>query len=83
MVEVRKKDNESSDSLIRRFTRRVQSSGILLHVKKIRYHERRKNKNQIREDAIRRAKNKEKQDYLRKIGKLEEVVRPKHSSRGF
>lgn len=72
MVESRKKESESNDNLIRRFTRRVQSSGILLHVKKIRYHQPKKNKNQQREDAIRRAKFRTKQDYLRKIGKLEE-----------
>lgn len=74
MIEVHKKDNESNEGLIRRFTRRVQSSGVLLLVKKGRYHERKKNKNQQKSDAIRRARYRLKQDYLRKIGKLEEPV---------
>ena len=74
MVELRKKDNESNENLIRRFTRRVQSSGILLHVKKIRYRQPKKSDNQLRKDAIRRAKYRQKQEYLRKIGKLEEPI---------
>lgn len=81
MVETRRKEHESNENLIRRFTRRMQSSGILLHVKKIRYHLPEKNKNQQREDAIRRAKTRTKQDYLRKIGKLEEPVRGFRSPR--
>ena len=41
-VEVRKRDNESSESLIRRFSRSVQQAGVLLQARKIRYYERKK-----------------------------------------
>jgi ribosomal protein S21 len=39
-VEVAKKKNESSLSIIKRFTRRVQESGVLPRVRSIRYAER-------------------------------------------
>ncbi len=39
-VEVVKKKNESSLSMIKRFTRRVQESGVLPRVRSIRYAER-------------------------------------------
>lgn len=72
MVEVAKKNNESNESLVRRFVRKVQSSGKLLQAKKVQYRQPKKNKRQLRESAIRRAKTKAEKDFLRKIGKLEE-----------
>lgn len=72
MVEVKKKDGETTESLIRRFTKRVQQSGVLIRAKKSRFLESPKNKRKIKEDALRRLEIKEKKEYLRKIGKLEE-----------
>lgn len=73
VVEVKKKDGESNESLIRRFVRKVQSSGRLLNAKKRQYHEKPKNKRQVRLDAIRRQKIRDEREYLRKIGKLDEM----------
>lgn len=81
VIEVEKKDGESNDSLIRRFTRKVQQSGILIHSKKSRFREQKPNKRKIREDALRRVEIREKNEYLRKIGKLEE--QPKGFQKGF
>ncbi|MEI8339745.1 MAG: hypothetical protein WCF94_03710 [bacterium] len=39
-VEVSKNNNENSTSLLRRFTKRVQGSGILPRVRSLRYSER-------------------------------------------
>jgi len=39
-VEVVKNPNENSSSLIRRFTRRMQGSGVVRRIKSIRYNER-------------------------------------------
>ena len=74
MVEVKKKDNESSESLIRRFNRRVQQSGVLLRTKKDQYFASTPNDRKVKDKAIRRSKIKEKKEYLRKIGKLDDLM---------
>lgn len=72
MVEVKRKDGETPESLLRRFSKKVQQSGVLIRAKKNRFYERPKNRRAIKEDAIRRKAIRDKKDYLRKIGKLEE-----------
>lgn len=73
-VEVRKRDNESSDSLIRRFSRKVQQSGVLLQARKIRYYERKKSKRRVREAAQRREELKAERDRLIKLGEIDEFT---------
>ena len=70
MVEVKKKDGESFESLLRRFNRRIQQSGVLVRARKTRFFEAPKSKRLVREDARRRAKIKIRRDELKKIGKL-------------
>ncbi len=72
MVEVKKRDNESSESLVRRFTKRVQQSGVLIRAKKRRFYEPSPNKREQRDDALRRKGIREQREILRKMGKLEE-----------
>ncbi len=72
VVEAKKKDNESNESLIRRFTNKLRGSGVLIQAKKTQFHEKKKNKAILRKDAIRRKKTKDHYDYLRKIGKIDE-----------
>ena len=72
MVEVKKRDNESSESLVRRFTKRVQQSGVLIRAKKRRFFAPEPNKRQLRDDALRRTQIREQREILRKMGKLEE-----------
>ena len=72
VVEVSKKGNESNESLVRRFVRKIQSSGKLLQAKKIKFRQPKPNKRLVRQNAIRKSKIKEEKDFLRKIGKLEE-----------
>lgn len=72
MVEVKKKDHEGVDSLIRRFSRRVQQSGVLLQARKVRFHERKKNKRKVREEAIRRAELMAERERLIKLGEIDE-----------
>jgi len=73
LVEVKRKDGESMESLLRRFTKRVQQSGVLLRAKRARFYESPKTKREQREDAIRRKSIRERKDFLRKIGKLDET----------
>ncbi len=78
MVEVRKRDNESSDSLIRRFSRKVQQSGVLLQARKIRFYERKKSKYKQREEAQRRAELNAERDRLIKLGEIDEFTNPRN-----
>lgn len=70
MVEVKRKDGESFESLLRRFNRKIQQSGVLVRARKIRFYEPGKSRNLLREDALRRAINREKREELKKLGKL-------------
>jgi len=72
VVEVRRKDGESGESLIRRFTRKVQQSGVLIRAKRRRFYEPPKTKREAKEEALRKKSTREKREYLKKIGKLEE-----------
>ena len=81
MVEVRKKDGESSESLIRRFTKKVQQSGVIIRAKKSRFYEPPKTKREVRLEAKRRKAIREQREFLRKIGKLEEFDNQRRSHR--
>ncbi len=80
MFEVKKKEHESLDSLLRRFHRKVQQSGIIVQAKKVRYYERPKSKQRRRNEAIRRTELRKERDTLRKLGKLEERVHERFGS---
>ncbi|MBI2607425.1 MAG: 30S ribosomal protein S21 [Candidatus Doudnabacteria bacterium] len=70
MVEVKKKEGESFESLLRRFNRKIQQSGVLIRARKIRFYTPNKSRNLLRVDAARRAENREKREELKKLGKL-------------
>ncbi len=74
MIEVRRRNRESTGALMRRFTRRVQRSRVLLKARKVRFFEPEKSRQSRRESAIRRIENRKEKDRLRKLGKLEEDV---------
>jgi ribosomal protein S21 len=71
-ITLKKRDNESNERLIRRFSRRIQTSGMLLRAKKRQHFVNPKNDNQQKKDALRRLKMRVHEEYLRKIGVLEE-----------
>lgn len=75
MVEVRKREHESTESLIRRFHRRIVASGTILNAKRVRFYTRPKSKQRRRAEAIRRGEIRKEYDRLRKLGKLEERSR--------
>lgn len=72
MIEVKKKDKETSENLIRRFTRRVQQSGVLVNARKARFRKDKKTRREVRIGAMYRAKVKKVVDNLKKMGKFEE-----------
>lgn len=70
VVEVKKKDGESFESLLRRFNRKIQQSGVLIRARKTRFFEPEKSRMMVRVDARRRAASRKKREELKKIGKL-------------
>jgi len=71
-LEVKKSERETPQGLIRRFTKRVQQSGILLRARKSRFHRRSKSKQMKKRTALRREKLKAEYEKLKKLGKLNE-----------
>jgi ribosomal protein S21 len=72
MIEVKKKDRETSESLIRRFSRRVQQSGVLVQARRVRFRAEEKSKRQVREGAMYKEKVKKVVDKLKKMGKFDD-----------
>lgn len=70
MVEVRRKERESLESLIRRFNKRVQQSGLLYMAREARFFQREKSRNLQRASAIRGSELRAERNLLRKLGKL-------------
>lgn len=70
MVEVRRREKESTGSLLRRFSRKVQQSRILLKARSLAHSTRPKSKMKKRKDALLREKRRKEFDRLRKLGKI-------------
>ncbi|MBI4127724.1 MAG: 30S ribosomal protein S21 [Parcubacteria group bacterium] len=75
MVEVRRKENESVESLLRRFQRRVQQSGKLLRARETRFYTKKKSKYLTREAAKRRTELRKEREELEKLGKWKPGLR--------
>jgi len=70
MLEAKRRENESVGGLLRRFTRKMQRSGILIDARAGQYKERFKSEFKKRKEAIRRIKWQENMARLRKLGKI-------------
>ncbi|HLD21580.1 MAG TPA: hypothetical protein VJB65_01655 [Patescibacteria group bacterium] len=70
MIQVVKKDKQSNESLMRLFSRKVQSIGLLKKKKKDEFFKKKPKKNQLRKDAIHRNRKKTEETLLIKTGKL-------------
>ena len=75
VIEVRKKTGETTRSLLRRFSKRVQQSGVLIRARKARFLEREKSKTERRVGAVRRVRIGKQKEKLRKMGLLEEETK--------
>lgn len=71
-VQVERNNNESSANVIRRFTKRVQNSGIIPRMRNARYHERQKSENVRRTNRLRKLAKKEEYENLLKLGKIQD-----------
>ena len=71
-LEISKQERETSQSLARRFKKRVQQSGLLLRARKIRFKERKKSEQMKKRAALRREELKKEYEKLKKLGKVSE-----------
>lgn len=69
-VEVTKNPNENPGSLLRRFSRRIQESGIIPKVKGNRYAKRKTSKLSLKNGAIKKLNRRAEVEKLRKLGKI-------------
>lgn len=67
MVEVKRKDNESFESLLRRFNRKIQQSGVLIRARKIRFFESPKSRNLQKVAARRRSQIRSEKEEQKKL----------------
>jgi ribosomal protein S21 len=72
MIQIKRKEKETTESLIRRFSRRVQQSGVLRQVRKLRYRTVEKSKPARRNEALYKVKIRKEIDKLKKLGKFDE-----------
>jgi ribosomal protein S21 len=72
MIQVKRKDRETAEGLIRRFSRRVQQSGVLRRVRKLRFRQGEKSKDERRNEALYKVKIRKEIDRLKKMGKFDE-----------
>jgi len=74
-LEIFKQERETSQSLVRRFQKRIQQSGLLLRARKIRFRQRRKSEQMKKRAALRREELKKEYEKLKKLGKISEWQR--------
>ncbi|MEZ4104501.1 MAG: hypothetical protein R3B60_04445 [Candidatus Paceibacterota bacterium] len=71
-VQVEKNNNESSANVIRRFTKRMQGSGIIPKIRNSRYYSRIKSRNVQKVARLKKLAKKEVYENLLKLGKIPE-----------
>ncbi len=74
-VQVEKNTNESSANVIRRFTKRMQSSGVIQRMRGERYHSREKSENVQQSARLKKLSKKVTYEKLLKLGKVQERTR--------
>ncbi len=70
VIEVKKNSNENNSSVLRRFSRRIQESGIIRKVKSSRYSLRKESKLKVKNSALKRMTRRKEIEKLRKLGKM-------------
>ena len=70
VIEVRKNPNENNSGILRRFSRRIQESGIIRKVKSARYNIRKESKLKVKKSALKRMARRKEIEKLKKLGKM-------------
>jgi ribosomal protein S21 len=74
-LEIKRKEKESQQSLVRRFTKTIKKSGILVRTRKNRFRRRPKSGQAQKRAALRRKELEMKYEKLKKMGKSENYKR--------
>ncbi|NTW14180.1 MAG: hypothetical protein HGA31_04075 [Candidatus Moranbacteria bacterium] len=72
MIQVKRKEKETSESMLRRFSRRVHQSGVLKRARKIRFKNDEKSKSERRNEAIYKTKIRKEIDRAKKFGSFDD-----------
>jgi ribosomal protein S21 len=83
VLEVKRKEGENFESLIRRFTKKTLQSGRIIQAKKVMFHQKPLSKRAQKERAKKREETRKLQEYLRRIGKLNELLEGKKMGKSF
>jgi ribosomal protein S21 len=70
VIEIKKNPNENNASVLRRFSRRIQESGIIRKVKGARYNLREESKLKAKKSALKRMARRAEIEHLKKLGKM-------------
>jgi len=70
VIEVRKNPNENNSSVLRRFSRKIQESGIVRKVKGARYNVRKESRLKVKNSALKRIARRIEIEHLKKLGKM-------------
>jgi len=79
-MQIRRKDGENISSLLYRFSKKIQQSGILKEAKKRRFYKRVQNRNKVRLAAKYRAEKAKETEKDRRLGlveKFKKMARPR------
>ncbi len=74
-LEVKKQNRENNQSLLRRFSKGMQQSGILIRAKKRRFVQRKKSEDMKKKSALRRLEKRDEYEKLKKLGEIERKIR--------
>lgn len=72
MIEEKRKNRESNESVIRRFSRRVRQSGVLMQARKSRFRTKDKTRRELIQGAMYKEKVRKVVGRLKKMGKFDE-----------
>jgi len=70
-LEIKKEERETSQNLVRRFSRRIKQSGILLRARKNRFRKRAQSPQMKKRSALRKEQLRKEYDKLEKMGKTD------------
>ncbi len=68
-LEIKRNERETSQNLVRRFSRRMKQSGILLRTRRARFKKREKSRQMRKKSALRREQLKKEYEQMEKMGK--------------
>lgn len=68
MVEVKRKEKESIEGMLRRFNKKLQQSGNIYRARAQRFHQKKKSRAIQKEEASRKRRIMERREYLKRMG---------------